>query len=136
MRTSPTGPSSTSGVEPIRPSRFDATALRTAEDVDRRTRLAEYLVDAPEQTAAFGFHRCAAELLNQLRLAPLQPRQRQQIGNGVPRAVLEHALAPLAVKLFAAHDLEPRRTRVRFERRRRHVLCVCCGRGEESLCLL
>src|SRR5918912_2371590 len=119
MRVSPTGVSATSGVEPISSSRFGATTLRTAfEHVDRRARLAEDLVDAPEQAAALGFDGCAAELLDKLRLATLEPRERQQIGNCIPRAVLEHPFSPLTVKLLAADDLEAGRTGARYEERR------------------
>src|SRR5437763_16225182 len=137
MRTPPTGLRSTSGVEPISPRRFGATALRTAlEHVDRRARLAEQLADAPEQSAALGLHCRTAESLDELRLATLQPRERQQIGNGVPRAVLEHPLPPFTVELVAVHDLEPGGTRAHFEARQRHVLCARCGCSEESLCLV
>src|SRR5207253_4207402 len=99
MRTSPTGCSSTSGVDPISSRRFGATMLRTAlEDVDRRTGLAEHLVDPPHEPAALGFHRGAAKSLDEFGLATLQPRQRQQVRDGVPRSVLEHALTPFAVE--------------------------------------
>ena len=94
------------------------------------------MVDAPEQAATLGFPPRAAESLDEFGLATFQPRQRQQIGDRVPGAVLEHSLAPLSVKQLAAGDLESGSTRVCLEERRQHVLRTRRGRREKPLRLL
>src|SRR5581483_916271 len=88
--------SSTSGVRPTRSSRLPATALRTPlPDVDRRTELAEELVDAPDEPGERGVDRGVPVERGELVAPALQPADLQQVGARIPRAVLDHPLAPL-----------------------------------------
>src|SRR5919204_3840842 len=99
MRVSPTGDSSTRGVLPISSSSDGATVLGTAlPDVDGGAELADQLVDAPELAAAVRADGRLAVRLDEVALAPAHSRQAEQRLAGVPAAVLDHPLAPLAVE--------------------------------------
>ena len=95
----PTGCSSTSGVLPISSSSDCATTLRIAPpDVDRRAELAEQLVDAPGACRRRTRRRAPRRGARRARAPALQPREAQQVVARVPRAVLDHPLAPLAAE--------------------------------------
>src|SRR5919202_1157048 len=100
-RTSPSGRSSTSGVLPIRSRRDGARALATSlPNVDRGAELPEQLVDAPQLAAAIRRDGGLAVGGDELGLAAAEPRQPEERLGRVPRAVLDHALAPLTAKLL------------------------------------
>src|SRR5207253_3555027 len=119
----PTGRSSTGGVLPINSRTLVATVLCIPrEDVDRRTRLPEDLVDAPHEPGSHRLDRIAAVPFDQLGLPPIQARECEEVGDGVPRSVLEHSFAPLTVKLLGSNEMESGFAGRSFEELRRHVL--------------
>src|SRR6266516_178386 len=133
-RTLPTGLSSTRGVLPTSSSSECATVLGIPlPDVDRRTELAEELVDPPELPA--GVRRDAARSMafEELGLATLQAGQTQEIAAGVPASVLDHALAPLASELRGREKREARRRGAVLHRGSIDAFRNDRNRGEEPL---
>src|SRR6266508_5942002 len=109
MRTALTGFSSTSCVLPIRSSKDGATRLSIPPpNVDRRARLPEQLVHAPDSSGRVRRDTSRSVALTQFGRTSPQPREAKQIVARVPRSVLDHALAPLAAELRGRHEGQTR----------------------------
>src|SRR5437588_12633372 len=101
MQVAPSGRSSTSGVDPTRSSRFDASTLCTPlPDIDGRAELSEQLVQAPEPPSRSRRDAGCAVPLDQLGLAPAQACDLERVGTRVPLAVLEHPFSPFGAQLI------------------------------------